>query len=518
MEELPVLVDNETNADKQVVAVNGNSEEPEKQVVPMSYEDALRERVREFVWNIIQSTMPTVSVQETSLLVDDFALQELDRLEIARLFGLPDTALDFTRERTFGKLCDVIQAEIERKSPNRFVFCHRLWILLIMLCSPAGFFVKQNVVPKVVGVAPNVWTAEVSQQFVVVSFQKLSSLSNSSQEILDPLDMERDMIAKKTVCSRWFRSNLVFLLYFVAVEQFALLRRQWRTEETAFGNHWRQLSLHDMRVSVFRIAPVTLDDTDEIMETSRKLLPAINVSNLMGEHLLLFFRTHFNTKYKDLLAADLAHARTIAKDFQCPAALQGKWFDVEKRRLVEHREGMEHTARLVEGAVWGVYCALAGSRNALLGGLLGNFVTTRDKAANAAAKRAAAAAKAKQEAFSNAPKQCDVCGKVAVSVCSRCKRRRFCGRACQTSDWPTHKMGCSAPTFALKLPEYADEWIENVDCAIVNAMNFLMQQTFTVGLLLDIMQFLNVPVSIVLTFDDYSRSFVCDQRVVIPVS
>ncbi len=82
-------------------------------------------------------------------------------------------------------------------------------------------------------------------------------------------------------------------------QDFARLRRMWREHHAEFsGNeiahthetlfhlltharataHWRTLDLRQMRLSLFRVAPLTLDDTDELLPVARQLLPDVNVS------------------------------------------------------------------------------------------------------------------------------------------------------------------------------------------------------------------------------------------------
>jgi len=38
--------------------------------------------------------------------------------------------------------------------------------------------------------------------------------------------------------------------------------------------------------------------------------------------------------------------------------------------------------------------------------------------------------------------RCEACGLPATTTCSRCKRGRYCGRACFASLWPVHKAEC----------------------------------------------------------------------------
>lgn len=35
-------------------------------------------------------------------------------------------------------------------------------------------------------------------------------------------------------------------------------------------------------------------------------------------------------------------------------------------------------------------------------------------------------------------------GRVTLHACSRCRRVRYCGRACQAADWRAHKASCAA--------------------------------------------------------------------------
>lgn len=38
--------------------------------------------------------------------------------------------------------------------------------------------------------------------------------------------------------------------------------------------------------------------------------------------------------------------------------------------------------------------------------------------------------------------ECIKCGTKAGLICSRCRKTYYCGKICQTTDWPTHKLNC----------------------------------------------------------------------------
>jgi hypothetical protein len=40
------------------------------------------------------------------------------------------------------------------------------------------------------------------------------------------------------------------------------------------------------------------------------------------------------------------------------------------------------------------------------------------------------------------PRCCECLAENPRKVCSRCKRTKYCGRACQKRDWATHKLVC----------------------------------------------------------------------------
>ncbi|KAF7865940.1 hypothetical protein EAF04_006104 [Stromatinia cepivora] len=49
--------------------------------------------------------------------------------------------------------------------------------------------------------------------------------------------------------------------------------------------------------------------------------------------------------------------------------------------------------------------------------------------------------------------ECAVCHNRDVKVlhCSRCRSRQYCGKGCQTRDWPTHKASCKRQNFILRV-------------------------------------------------------------------
>ena len=57
---------------------------------------------------------------------------------------------------------------------------------------------------------------------------------------------------------------------------------------------------------------------------------------------------------------------------------------------------------------------------------------------------------------------CAVCGGPASSSCARCKRMRYCSRACQREDWPCHKHACGQQQPEL---QHARDEARDVFCA-----------------------------------------------------
>lgn len=245
-----------------------------------------------------------------------------------------------------------------------------------------------------------------------------------------------------------------------------------------------------MRLVLFRAAPLTLDDTDELLPVARLLLPEVNVSVLvfvrvcasqssraiaqvsllMAAQLLDIFKRRTQgilracawlplsvvidgcgapVKYKQLVDSELKRAKALADHFPCPVELEGKWMDMERRQLVPMRSsasGLPET-RCVEGRVFALYCASMGSMHALLLALLNNWMADRVAVVRRVVEQVVAS--------TAVPRGCHVCGRAAAKLlqCSKCKQRRFCSRECQTADWPSHKRQCAAPAFALKFDE-----------------------------------------------------------------
>jgi hypothetical protein len=73
--------------------------------------------------------------------------------------------------------------------------------------------------------------------------------------------------------------------------------------------------------------------------------------------------------------------------------------------------------------------------------------TTSTRASHPLAYPRISASKTTDQAMApEAQASCAVCGEPALYVCSGCKLdtslRQYCGKACQTKDWPTHKKAC----------------------------------------------------------------------------
>ena len=49
----------------------------------------------------------------------------------------------------------------------------------------------------------------------------------------------------------------------------------------------------------------------------------------------------------------------------------------------------------------------------------------------------------KVEARAGTGDNCIVCGQVAKSRCSKCKKQKYCSKQCQQSHWPSHKPVCN---------------------------------------------------------------------------
>lgn len=147
----------------------------------------------------------------------------------------------------------------------------------------------------------------------------------------------------------------------------------------------------------------------------------------MGPFLPSLFQSR--RKYRDVLASELAHAKTIESRFL--NRYEGRAFAIEKRKMVKKPSNQSSEAsesQLLDGRVYGVLHAKLVSVNLLLLRLLEQYEEEMRR-------RAAFQKKHKQTV-------CDVCGafQAKLSVCSRCKTRRFCSTACQKKDWPQHKV------------------------------------------------------------------------------
>lgn len=141
----------------------------------------------------------------------------------------------------------------------------------------------------------------------------------------------------------------------------------------------------------------------------------------MGPLLILFFESR--KKYSKIAAQDLLHAKEIEGQFV--NRYKGLSYWPEKRKLVRKRDD----PKLVDGRLYGVLRAKMISTNVFLLKLLELFDLDQ-------VRRNEQQKKLKQQTI------CDFCGafQAKLSVCSRCKSRRFCSTACQKKDWPKHKV------------------------------------------------------------------------------
>lgn len=210
---------------------------------------------------------------------------------------------------------------------------------------------------------------------------------------------------------------------------FARLRRLWREHGAEFRTFWKDRSQNDQKCDLFRASPMPLDETDESFPVSLAMLPKVTVSNLMGPHLFTFIQNRIaNKKYREVVASDLAHARSISSKFF--NRFENKLFALEKRHFVS-AEKHQPSDSLLDGQVYGVFVAMISSVERMLISLLEGFLAEKER-------RAAA----------QPPKKsiCDVCGlfQPKLLVCSKCKSRKFCSQDCQKKDWKTHKTTCVA--------------------------------------------------------------------------
>ncbi len=143
------------------------------------------------------------------------------------------------------------------------------------------------------------------------------------------------------------------------------------------------------------------------------------------------FLKRFNRrrKYRQVVAAELEHAKTLASKFV--NQYDGLSYWIEKRKFIKQQQKQSDDSKLLDGRVYSVVHSKIVSVNVLLLRLLSHFDAVVE------ARKAEQKKKSKQTI-------CDVCGtyQVKLSVCSRCKARKFCSVACQKKDWPKHKV-CS---------------------------------------------------------------------------
>jgi hypothetical protein len=175
---------------------------------------------------------------------------------------------------------------------------------------------------------------------------------------------------------------------------------------------------------LFRSAPIPLDDTDENFPVSLSLLPQICIVNLMGGNLVLLFNRRLN--YRNVFKDEMIHAEKISHLFV--NRYPNKMFSITKRKVIKKPSINFSSSGFIDGLIYGIIHAKFVSVNLFLLSILEQFDEEIEK-------KKQIQRKLKQTV-------CDVCGafQLKLSVCSKCKNRRFCSTLCQKKDWPKHKV------------------------------------------------------------------------------